>query len=297
MRRLVPLAALAALLCAGPLRADTPDTDRDAIAFALYERATRELADGDYAQAALHFARADEISPTPAALEAALIAVLKTDDAVLAMTLVSRAGREPFHDELGKLAERARLRFADRVGRLVVSCRDCEASVDGVDIEPGVASWQALGSRVVAIRTNGRLEEQRVTITSDAIATVRPTEPLPPEPATTTTSPDEVPSSSSGVSPAFFWIGLGLTAAVGAGTIVSFVDLKGIHDDFRQTPSAALADEGDAAQLRTRVLLGVTGGLAAATTLVGVLAVDWGGDDAEMSVVTDGRTVGLRVLW
>ena len=317
MRRVVQLAAFAASLCAGPAYAapsggeavagdagsseaaasesGTGEAERDAVAFALYERATRELADGEYALAAKHFARADEISPTPAALEAALIAVHEADDAVLGMILVSRTGREPTHEKLGALAARARARFADRVGRLVVTCRDCEASVNGVVIEPGVASWQPLGPAVVTIRSNGRIEERRVTVTKDVIATVRPTGPVAPAPIAKR-APEEATSPTGGVSPAFFWVGVGLTAAAGVGTVVSFVDLKGIHDDFRQTPSAALAEEGDAAQLRTRVLLGVTGGLAVATALVGTLAVDWGGDE-EVSVVTDGRTVGWRLRW
>lgn len=306
MRRLVHAGAIAAMLSACPVRADPPRDDgepsaaedRDAIAFALYEKATRELEDGDYALAAKHFARADALSPTPAALEAALIAVLKTDDAVLGMTLVSRAGREPFNDRVGELADRARTRFADRVGRVVVTCEDCEASIDGVALEPGVASWQTLGEHLVTIRAAGGVDERRITVSRGDITTVQPSRRVAPVAAPPEAVATDVTTSSSGISPAFFWVGLGLTAAAGVGTIVSFADLSGIHDDFQQTPSAALADEGDAAQLRTRVLLGVTGGLAVATTLVGTLAVDWGGDDAEaVSVVTDGRTVGLRLRW
>jgi len=275
------------------------DSPQDSVAFALYEKATGELEAGDFAAAAKDFARADALSPTPAALQAALTAVLKTNDAALGMTLVSRAGREPFHEKIGELADEARGRFAERVGRLVVSCEHCDVTVDGEAVEPGVASWQLLGEHEVVMAIGGREQRHRVTVTRATIASVRPSAPSPPEPAMQEGTPLPLPQESSeGVSPAFFWVGLGLTVAAGVGTVVSFVDLKGIHDDFQAGPNAELADEGDAAQLRTRVLGGVTGGLALATTLVGVLAVDWGGDDTEpVSVVTDGRTVGLRLRW
>jgi hypothetical protein len=276
----------------------------DAVAFALYERATNALAAGDYQGAARDYARADDLSPTPAALKAALLAVLKTDDAVLGMTLASRTAREPFNQELTDLARRTRARFGDRTGQLVVICDGCEATVDDRPVEPGVATWQTLGEHRVTTRSEGRTEEQRVTVIAESVTSVRPPEAVgaaapPPtsvEPLRAPSRDSDRPSEAGGISPAFFWVGLGITLAAGGGTIASFIDLRNIHQDFDEAPSPTLADEGNAAQLRTRVLLGVTSGLAVTTALVGIFAVDWG-DDESVSLITDGRTVALRLGW
>jgi len=82
-----------------------------------------------------------------------------------------------------------------------------------------------------------------------------------------------------GISPIWFYLGLGATGIAGAATIVSGVDTANQHSHFvsqcgtdRDCPT--LASNGQAAQTRTNVLLGVSAGLAAVTAVT-VFFVRW----------------------
>ena len=78
------------------------------------------------------------------------------------------------------------------------------------------------------------------------------------------------------LSPAWFWIGAGATAAAGGVTIASAVDTANLHSRFDAQPSAQLSAEGADAQLRTNVLVGVTTAVLLTTALVGGVFVKWG---------------------
>jgi hypothetical protein len=299
-RKCSALALVAAMIwSAAASSAEPPSED----AGAIYDAATESLRRGDYHEAARGYAKADELAPHAAALEAALIAVMRTEDAALGMTLADRVARDPSNERLGELAGKLRERFEDRAGRLIVECR-CELSIDGVPAEPGVAVWLEVGRHHVNMRLSDRTEGRDVDIVAARTVAVRPTE-TPPEPAPEAKAdeplapgPAERPlSESDGISPAVFWIGVAVTTAVGVGTVVSFVDLKNIADEFEEQPTEELASEGEAAQLRTRVLLGVSAASALATTLIGGIFVDWGGDEAQarLRIEQGGAQLSLRV--
>jgi len=83
-----------------------------------------------------------------------------------------------------------------------------------------------------------------------------------------------------------FFVGAGLTVAAGGVTVWSGIDTQNNPGPERVKRECAAGDEncelykeGRSKQLRTNVLIGVTGGLALATGLIGALAVDWGGGD------------------
>ena len=266
---------------------DSPSAHDDVTrASRLYEEGTAAHAAGLFAEAARLFAQADELVPDASALEAALLAVLETDDAVLATRLATRTTREPFNEPLIALADRVRRRFSDRVGRVVVHCDDCEASVDGVAITPGIAEVVEAGDHEVTILVAGRTERRPIAVEPSSVVTLLPMGPEPPPPPVPSPAPplpEPAPSdvSSAGPSPVWFWVGVGLTAAAAGGTIASAVDTAGKHADFEAEPTQALADAGAAAQLRTNALIGVTAGLAVITGAVGLFVVDWGGDDGQ----------------
>jgi hypothetical protein len=286
-------------LCLGPAaRADSSSE-----AGRLYDQATRALDRGDYAAAANDYARADELVPHADALEAALLAALETDEATLGMELAARAAREPDNERLSELATRASAKFSKRVGRIFVRCPACdEVIIDGTITKAGVASWVRPGAHDVVLRIGRERETRSVDVEVEGLVTVTPratpaqapppVAPPPPPPAGDTHGPrrSERVETATGVSPAWFWIGLALTGGAAAGTIASGVDLGAKHADFVRKPTAESARRGETAQTRTRVLVGVTAGLAVVTTLVGALAVQWGdGDDA--------REVSLQAGW
>jgi hypothetical protein len=97
-------------------------------------------------------------------------------------------------------------------------------------------------------------------------------------------------------------VGLGATAIAGAATIVSGVDTANQHSSFTSQqcgsrnppvpdPCPGLASNGQSAQTRTNVLLGVTVGLAAVTTVT-VFFVRW--HDTRVGVSPGGLTVAGR---
>lgn len=227
---------VALVLLSSPVEADEAAGDEDPAA--IYEEAKTKLDAGDAETAARLFARADELAPHPSALEAALLAVVETEDAELGRELAARAARAPDDAKLQELAQRARDKF-------------------GPPPPPPAP-------------------------------TPPPPAPPPPEPRIVA---DE---SSGGISPVFFWVGLGLTVGTGIGTGVSFADLSSIHGEFVDDPTASLASRGESAQLRTQVLLGVTCGLAATTAVLGIVA-EWSDEDEQVSLRWNGT--GGSMQW
>ncbi len=235
MKAALALGVALALLSA-PAVADEAAGGEDPAA--IYEEAKTKLAAGDADTAARLFARADELAPHPSALEAALLAVIETDDAELGRELAERAARAPEDAKLQELAERARDKFGP--------------APPPPDPPPP------------------------------------PAPPPPPEPPAVI-----VDASGGGLSPVYFWVGLGLTAGMGIGTGVSFADLSSIHGEFVDDPTASLASRGESAQLRTQVLLGVTCGLAATTAVLGIVA-EWSDETEQVSLTWNGTSGSMR---
>jgi len=203
----------------------------------LYERGTKAVDRGDYDAASRDFARADEIAPHPSALEAALLAVQRTDDAELGLELAARAERSVENERLSELAARVRAKFRN------------------------------------AAPTTATLPS----------AATPPPHTLPPPSPDRATSAHRTHGQQSGWPPAVFWVGVGLTGVVATATVASLVDTQLIHDDFEANPSGALASEGNDAQKRTRILGIATGGLAIATVVTGVFAIDWSTPEGQIA--------------
>jgi len=284
---------LAALLQSAPSQGQ-PEEDL-ARASAAFDRGLEAQKQGEWAEAARHFGDADAIVADPAALEAALAAVLRSDDAVLGMELAARADRNPYRDQLTELAASSRRRFGQLVGRIVVHCDDCTVAIDGRPTRRGVAVWVTTGAHRVTLGAGGEEEHREVHVDPGGIVTLvplrtgtaggaaRPAGPVAAARGPTAT----VDEGSEGLPPAFFWIGLGLTAAAGGGAIASAVDTRNKHEAFSAAPTPEASINGQNAETRTNVLLAVTGGLGLTTAILGIVAVDWG---------DDGRLEGSLVL-
>ncbi|MEZ4295695.1 MAG: hypothetical protein R3B70_12015 [Polyangiaceae bacterium] len=262
----------------------------------LYDRAAEAYERGDFAAAARDFAAADALAPSTVALATAIDAATSAGDAVLAMTLRDRAAGRAEDAQLTAAMRAAEKKFAGATGRIRVRCAgECEARVDGAAIESaqlaaGTAVRVRTGEHVILFRIGGRAdEERRVKVAPDGLVEVAPAAgegSVPPGGGSAGgagVSSDGGGASARGLSPAWFFVGLGVTALAGGGTIASGVDTASKHDAFTRAGCAGpvhgdcsgLADGGKGAETRTNVLIGVTGVLAAATAVVGVGLVRW----------------------
>jgi len=103
----------------------------------------------------------------------------------------------------------------------------------------------------------------------------RPPDPEPVGPTEGDTSPTEEPGSKRArLSPAWFVIGAAATVGLGATLAWSGTDVLSINRRYVADPTQDSLDEGQDAELRTNVLIGVTSAVAAGTIVLAVFT-DW----------------------
>ncbi len=275
--------AAALVLClAFPARADDKTDAREA-----YERGTAAYQRKDYTAAANEYARADALAPNAVALQAGLDAAVKADDPIIGAELLERAMARRAEGPLAKSIETARAKFNGRAGRIVVVCMDCSATLDGSSITTGALHWTRTGSHAVVLTRGSSVEAKTVDVQADATVEITSAPPPPPPPDPTPTpvpsaAPSPSPKPSSGLSPAFFFIGTGITAGLGIATIAVGADTASNHSAFVRagceridTPDCRKRSQtGLDEQLATNLLLGGTL-VAAAATVVSVFFVRW----------------------
>lgn len=176
--------------------------------------------------------------------------------------------------------------------------------------------------QVIAARAGG---ENKLTFLPKAGApTPAPTEPKPPsepddepyadaapDPAP---APDPVPDPAADAGaddeatwiehPAVFVVTLLLTAGAGGTLIWSGIDtLNNPGTEAVRESCAGLGtdcpayQQGLDSQLRTNILIGVTGGLGLITAIFGIFVTDWGGDDAPSDVSWSVGPYGTSLSW
>jgi hypothetical protein len=260
---------------AAPARADDAEAARKA-----YDRGASAYDSGDFAVAAAELGRADELLANDVALELALKAAVKADDALAAIALVARAERRTRTGTLGAAAAAAREKMAGRTGAVTVLCRgwtSCTATLDGKDIPVGQRQLALTGAhRVVVQGAGGPRETLSVRVEPEGAVDVSPSPPAAAPPALAPSLAREPsPARPSGISPAWFWVGVGLTAVVSGAAVASAADTRSKHDEFQTNPSTALQRDGLDAQLRTNLLVGGAGASAIVTTILGLVFVRW----------------------
>lgn len=221
------------------------DTRSDARA--EYERGKKAHARQDYAEAAHAFAQADEILPSAVSLQAAIEEATRAEDAQLALALCERADRRADSTPaLTRAVEQARAHFPAPVAPAPTP-------------EPTPAP---------------------VVPPSEATPAVTPA-PAPTQPPL----PPPVSERRSGLSPVWFWTGVGVSGALAVATLATGALTASTHGSFEDERCAQL-DAGHcgdlAARGRTLQTLGL--GLLAGTALIsvttvaiGVFATDWKG--------------------
>ena len=271
-----PLLAVLLVLCtAAPAWADE---DPRVGAREAYARGGAAHDRGDHETAAREFARADELVPSNAAIEAALDAAVLSRDIKLCLSIIARAEARPLDERASHALAQAKRAMAPLTGTIVVVCagaQQCTVALDGdpsVDARRPIAA--ARGAHHLRVERDGRVQLANIELPSEREATVAESTPAPPpawqapvaqepvaaKPATTPTAGGyRVASLVTG----------GLSLAVGGITLWSGLDTLDTHRAFDAAhcgPGAAagtvpgadcgaLADSGQSAQLRTNVLL------------------------------------------
>jgi hypothetical protein len=177
------------------------------------------------------------------------------------------------------------------VGRIKVRCTACRATVDGVPIDVNASRWVKPGEHEIMIEVDGRADRRKLHVDAGASTDLVPLIAAADEEASA--------SPKGGLSPVWFWIGLGTTAAAGSVTLGSGIDTAARHAAFVKAPTEAGAESGSAAQTRTNILAGVTAGLGLLTAGIGVFAVRWKDPKppvtAVLGVTTQGPLAALRI--
>lgn len=261
-----------------------------------YDRGAASYDAGEYALAAQQLAKADQLAPNDVALELALKASVKANDALLAMDLASRVdGRPNASAKVQAARDDARLKMANKVGKVTVRCAPratkCSATLDDAPFPINESRFVLTGEHRVVIDDGTPTKQAfRVRVDPGAVLPVEsaPAAPPPPIGATSSSTPrsTETPSasgSSDGLSPAWFWVGAGVSAVLGGVTIASAIDTANKHDTFRTQPSAALSDAGVDAQLRTNLLVASTAAVVVTTGVLGLFFVKWGSSSERRS--------------
>jgi hypothetical protein len=275
----------------------TPTQIREAAE--AFDRGREAYKNEDYVTAAEQFERADAQAGSPTALEYSIRSRDRASQLDRAATLAALvAKRYPGNAALEKLASDVQDRARSSLYELSVQCGDpCDLAVDD-KIVPGAADLTRTlflppGHHSVRAgfgnEMGGSEEIDATTGGRGQVAFQRPA-PAAPEPQPTTEAPTAPPehggdkAQHSGWSPAIFWVGAGLTGALGIATTWSGIDtLNNPGKQAIKDKCVGLGtdcpeyQEGLSNQRRTNILLGATAAVGVTTILIGVLATDWGG--------------------
>lgn len=284
-RALLATSLLVVCGATGSAFAQAPSSDDVAARKERRERYTR-LADagdkGDFAAACLGFAQLDVEEPNETFLTAALKACVLARDSERVADLVRRAARATGTPEREEAVREASQVLAREGGFIVPRCSaPCRADVDGRAAAVGAPYWVAAGATRVGFDAGGRTSSRMVDVPAGATVEVdAPAPPAPPAPRVIPEHAAQPPpdETAPGLSPAFFFVGAGITTALAIGTLASALDTKSRHDTYASTGTGA--PDGEASQLRTNALFFTTLGVGLATGGIGIFATRWS-DGAE----------------
>ncbi len=285
--------ALGIALATSSAHAQTePSAEDRSAAGEAYDRGTAAFLAHEYARAATLFETAFHLAPSAPALIQAIRALEHSSDGALrAGTLALRLEAQYGSDRQAARQARTTLHTASgRFLRVDVSCdATCTVELDGrVEDYTSFFVDPASPHAVRASFDTGIAPTQATAAAAgetQAIAFARPPEPPPPvvEVAVAVVAPpiEEIPPPappppSGGLHPAVFITVAGLTAVAGGILIWSAVDMYGGVPAYQMNPTAAALQDGQSREVRTDVMWGVTGGLAAASVVLAIVT-DWSG--------------------
>lgn len=292
IRMVVVLAIAAALSPIGAVAAQAaePTARQRSEAADAYDRGVSAFLSENYAAAAHWFEQANRLAPSAAALMQAIRANDRAGkqmrSASLALQLVDRYPQE---EQAIRATQQTLADATSRYFLVVVNCNEeCTIEVGGA-VEEHNRFFIEPGRRVTVTAEfpGGRLSEE-VGGEAGASQEISFTAPPPPPPeAEPAVGGAGARQEDEGLSSGLFWSGVALTAAAGGGAIATgTLALTGV-DEYEAAPTLDKLEKGQRLERWTNALIGVTGGLAAATAVIGIFT-DFGGDDED-----DGQGQGV----
>lgn len=326
MRSRFLVAAFSLLLCGTSLAQSSggPSAEDVKKAGDEFDLGKRSYKSKNWVEAAEHFEAADSLAPSAVALEWAMKARDKADQpdraATLASILISR------HPDQSKTAEALVKKARQKLGEVKVHCEPACGLVIGTKLVPGGAatdrtlyltpgpaelraSWSGGRSKSAPVQP-AKGSSVEVSFTAPTEEKPAPTEPAgagavagtgtPTEKGTSSSSSSTTSSNQpaekdtakvdtgSGLPPAVFFIGAGLSVIAGGVTVWSGLDTQNNpgKDKVRQDCVGLGEDcptyqDGLDRERRTNILLGVTGGLTLTTIVIGAFFTNWSGGSSE----------------
>jgi hypothetical protein len=306
-RSLAPLAvALGIALSSTAIvaRADEPAPSPERIKAAAeeFDRGRRAYLAKEFENAAVHFENAFRDAPRAETLRLAIRARREAKQVARAATLAAVAEARYASDAAtAQLAKETLESAAPTLQEYDVECASpCSVTADGRVVSQSDAAAHRIfldpGPHDLGIGFSQGSVAKKVDAKKGAKETLAfaapaaPPEPAPepvrPRPAAPGDAPPAEPKPSSGkpLGPVVFFVTAGITVAAGAATVWSGIDTQNNPgtDTVRREcagkdESCPAYKEGKSNELRTNVLLGVTGAAAIATAVIGVFFTDWGG--------------------
>ena len=298
--RFTPILAL--VLVSRAAVAQTPAGDVGSAAAAFQEGQRAQLA-RDFSRAAEFFEIADHAAPSAAALRSAIRSHQAAGHAARAATLALVAERRDAGDAQSvQLARSVLDELGPRLARVHVACTpECSVAVDHHAVSESATTSATFfvdpGARTLETRWTGRGDRTRtlectagrdVEVSLDAPPVVAPsvtpvvpavtpvlvvTAPIPPNSQDPRVATDARPRRP--LSPAVFWVGVGLTAVSSGLLVWSGLDTLSARDAYVAAPTQSLYQSGVASEVRSNVFVGTALGLALTTALTGILLTEW----------------------
>lgn len=302
-----------------PTEVEAQDARQRQAAAEAYDRGTTAYVDQSYEEAARWFETANRLAPASAALMQAIRAHERNENLARASTLaLELASTYPQDTAASEFASSVLNKHASALLKVQVTCdEDCKLDLDGKlqeylaffvtpDVPHKLTATFATGSKVSEVE--GSAGETR-EISFEA-------PPAPPVAPIVARSDDDAIDHAGRppLSPVFTWIGVGLTVALGAATIVSGLNAKAGVPEYEKAAkasrdcmsggkgdcsklaadAAARLDDGQARELRTNVLIGVTAAAAVGTGVIAFVLTDWSGADEKAQT---GAARSARKAW
>jgi len=274
-----------------PAAADPSAADKTAAA-ADVQKANAAAKDKRFRAAAELYESAYRKAPDPKTLFSAASAWQKNGDSTKAANAYARFLKDapekaPSRDKARKELDA----LAPKLGQLIIKADGASsAAVDGeaVDLPPPPVLYVNPGAHELVARFGDKSATEKTNAPAGAITNVTLAAPVevkapasPQAVARIEPPPPPAEDKRKPLPPLAVYVGAGATVIAGGLTALSALDTSSQKDTFDGERSQANLDAGKSKQLRTNVLLAVTGGVAVVTGVFAIFLVDWKGRSGE----------------
>jgi hypothetical protein len=278
------------LLLASPAFADPTAADR-AAAGSDVQKGTAAMTAKRFRAAAELFESAFKRVPEPKTLFSAATAWQKNGDSARAANAYARYLKEaPEKAPAREKAKKELDALSAKLGQLAIKAEGAsQVSVDNEPLELPLAPivYVNTGAHELEAKFGDKTVTQPTTATAGAVANVLlvvPPEPKVAPPVVAAPAPVAKPPPEERrkpLPPLVVYIGAGAAVLVGGLTVISALDVSSQKDTFDAQRTQENLDAGRDKQLRTNILLAVTGGIVVFTGVAAILLVDWKGRSGE----------------